>query len=233
MNSMEKTRYPLMERPMIAFILAIAAGSMDGYTYFTAKSFSTVMSGNIILLGQTLTMRDMTKFSAIALTILCFGLGSAVTAILQKKSESRHKTWTFEILLIEGVILFLLGFTGINQLVGLTFVCMTISFLAGMQGNAFHKIDGMLYGNVAVTLVVQLAFSYLAQAFFRKENASKNSGLFFLVLLGFAFGGFLGTFLTIHWAEKALWVTAGILLVVALTIKLIKNEETQEGVDPV
>lgn len=232
MNRIEKMRYPLMERPMIAFMLAIAAGSMDGYTYFTAKSFSTVMSGNIILLGQTLTTKDMAKFTAIAFTIFCFGLGSVVTAILQKKSESRHKNWTFEILLAEVVFLFLLGFTGVNQLIGITVVCLIISFLAGMQGNAFHKIDGMLYGNVAVTLVVQLAFSYLAQAFFRKENALKNSGLFFLVLLGFAFGGFLGTYLTIHWAEKALWATAGILLVLALIIKLIKKEETQEVVDP-
>ena len=36
---------------------------------------------------------------------------------------------------------------------------MIISFLAGMQENTFHKIDGMLYGNIAVTLVVQLAFN--------------------------------------------------------------------------
>lgn len=78
-------------------------------------------------------------------------------------------------------------------------------FAAGMQGNGFHKIKGMLYGNVAVTLVVQLAFNYLMQAFFSKRAADGssnlyNSGLYFLVLLGFAGGGAAGFGLDLLWS---------------------------------
>lgn len=109
---------------------------------------------------------------------------------------------------------------------------MAISFLAGMQGNAFHKIDGMLYGNVAVTLVVQLAFSYIAQSLFGKKNAAKNGFLYLLVLIGFAAGALLGTFASLYWAEKSLWMTAGILFVVGVATKLIKKEEVSEEIDP-
>lgn len=232
MDDVEKKRFPLMETPMIAFVLAIIAGSMDGYTYLMAKTFSTVMSGNIILLGQTLATKDLAKFGAIAITILCFGLGSAVTAVLQHYSLAKKKSWTVEILFIEAIVLILLGIKGINQAIGITYVCMAISFLAGMQGNAFHKIDGMLYGNVAVTLVVQLAFSYIAQSLFGKKNAAKNGFLYLLVLIGFAAGALLGTFASLYWAEKSLWMTAAILFVVGVVTKLIKKEEVSEEIDP-
>lgn len=231
-NVKEVARFPLMEMPIIAFILAIVAGSMDGYTYLMAKSFSTVMSGNIILLGQTLATNDLVKFTSIALIILCFGLGSGVTAVVQLHSLVKHKSWTAEILFIEAVILFVLGIKGINSAMGMTYVCMSISFLAGMQGNAFHKIDGMLYGNVAVTLVVQLAFSYIAQALFGKKGAAKNGFLYFQVLVGFAIGALMGTFSSLYWAEKSLWLTAVILLLMGVYTKVIKKEDSQEIVDP-
>lgn len=232
MNSLEKARFPLMETPIIAFFLAVAAGSMDGYTYQVAKAFSTVMSGNIILLGQTLATKDLAKFGTVALTLLCFGLGSAATAVVQLGSAKKRKSWTVEILLVEVIVLVLLGFNIFNNKIGVEYVCMIISFLAGMQGNAFHKIEGMLYGNVAVTLVVQLAFSYAIQAVFGKQNAVKNSALFFLVLLGFAVGGFLGTYSTIQWGEKSLWLTAAILLIIAFLSKGLRKVNPQEAVDP-
>jgi uncharacterized membrane protein YoaK (UPF0700 family) len=44
-----------------------------------------------------------------------------------------------------------------------------VSFLVGMQGNSFHRVDGFLYGNIAVTLVVQQAFNHLVQAAFENR----------------------------------------------------------------
>ena len=60
-----------------------------------------------------------------------------------------------------------------------------MSFVAGAQGNAFHKTRGMLYGNVAVTFVVQMAFNFLAQSLFEKEGVDGEpnvvwAGTFFL-----------------------------------------------------
>ncbi|MDA9470453.1 YoaK family protein [Enterococcus sp. 5H] len=233
MDYFKHSKYPLMEAPFIAFLLAIAAGSMDGYTFFAAKAFSTVQSGNIILLGQTLATNNIAKFTTVALTILCFGLGSIATGIIQLKFGKEHKSWTFAILSVEALILFAVGFSSINAAFGAAYVCMIISFIAGMQGNAFHKIDGMLYGNVAVTLVVQLAFNYIIQAIFGKKGAAKDSVIYFIVLLGFAIGGLMGTFLTIHIAEKSLWVTGGLILLIGIIAKVQKKEDSIEAIDPV
>ena len=49
---------PLMELPIVAFFLALAAGSMDGFTFFSAGTFSTVQSGNVIQIVKL--CRDVT-----------------------------------------------------------------------------------------------------------------------------------------------------------------------------
>ena len=232
MNNRKVPSYPIMELPWIAFLLAIAAGSMDGYTFFIGKAFSTVQSGNIILLGQTIATKNWQHLTTVALTILCFGLGAMATGIIEVLGLKTKKIWAFEILLVEALILVGIGFAPINSYFSVVHLCMLISFLAGMQGNAFHKIDGMLYGNVAVTLVVQLAFNYIIQAISGTKGAWKDSWLYFSVLIGFAGGGLIGTALTSAYGEKSLWFTAVVLVGIAFYSKVIKVENKVIVVDP-
>ncbi len=94
------------------------------------------------------------------------------------------------------------------------------------MGNAFHKNHGMLYGAVAVTFVVQMAFNFLVQSAFSNSgvNGEPNlfwSGLFFFVLLGFAGGGAVGFFAD-RWFNAAsialaALVTLGIAIVSVTT----------------
>lgn len=232
MENRKVPTYPVMELPWIAFFLAIAAGSMDGYTYFIGKAFSTVQSGNIILLGQTIATKDWGHFATVILTILSFGLGAMITAILEAVGVKKKKIWAFEILLVEAVILVGLGFAPINHYFTVIHLCMLISFLAGMQGNAFHKIDGMLYGNIAVTLNVQLVFNYFVQGLTGVKDGWKNCWLYLAVLIGFAGGGLIGTVLTSAYGEKALWFTAIVLVCIAFYSKVIKVEDKVITVDP-
>lgn len=217
--------YPVMELPMIAFVLAIAAGSMDGYTFFIGKAFSTVQSGNMILLGQTIATQNWSHFGTVLITICCFGIGSMATALIENFGVNIKKIWSFEILIFEAIVLILLSLSSINSMLSVMTICMVISFIAGMQGNAFHKIDGMLYGNIAVTMVVQLAFSYFIQIFMKKKDAGKNSFLYFLVLFGFSGGGLIGTLLAKSVGEKSLLFSAFCLLLLAFYSKIINVEE--------
>lgn len=230
-NNLRKAyKYPVMEFPIVAFLLAIAAGSMDGYTYFSGTAFSTVQSGNIILLGQTIATKNWNHLLTIVLTILSFGVGAMLTAIIEQKTN-KTKSWSFKILWIEAIVLFLLGIPVINTHLSVLHICMVISLIAGMQGNAFHKIDGMLYGNVAVTLVVQLAFSNIISGISGVKDGFKNSGLFFFVLLGFSVGGLVGTLFTNYFGEFSLWFTAAMLLSIAFYTKII-HIENRITIDP-
>lgn len=221
-----------MQWPMIAFLLAIAAGSMDGFTFHTTGSFSTVQSGNVILVGQSIASADWAKLLNISLTILSFGAGAFVSQIIVILSRKRKRIVSDNVLLAEIAILVLVTFSVIHSQISPPYMAMIISFVAGMQGNAFHKLYGMPYGNIAVTLVVQNAFSYAASALRGRKDALKNSLIHFFILLGFAFGGYVGTMLTRLYSEKAFWFTAILLGVIVLMIRVAKTVEPEQPIDP-
>lgn len=227
--------HPLFEKPAVAFLLAILAGVLSGYTFFLDRLFATVQSGNVIQMGFWLFGNDgdgnSTKWVHAAVAVLAFGLGAMCTVIIEQVVGEFGADYSWPILFCEAIALVVLGFTFVNERFDLWIMCAFISFLAGMQGNAFHKINGMLYGNVAVTLVVQLAFSYLMQGIFRKPEVNfRISGAFFLVLLGFAGGGFIGAFLTKEFDHRALWFAAGLAIV--LGVMGMVGEKDNLPVDP-
>lgn len=227
---------PMMQLPIIAVFLAIVAGTMDGYVYFTTKTFATFQSGNIILSGYTLATENVEKFVPIILSILFFGLGSMATAIIRNRFNSRNKVWTFTILLFEIILLLILSMNMTHQLFAPLHIAWILSFLAGMQGNAFHKIDNMLYGNIAVTLNVQLAFSYLAETFFKvntdqRKVVFKKFVDFFVVLIGFSAGAGISAFLVPHIGSYTLVITALGLLGIYIIGRILRKEDPTIPID--
>lgn len=210
----ERIRFPLMEMPGVGFLLAFMAGTLNAWTLSNASTFATVQSGNVISTGYWLIQGDGGKFMAPFISILAFGLGSALCGILMTTFLRSGRIFTVGVLIAQTVLLVALGIlaltlvgegSGNEAALDLTaehstaalWIAYGISFVAGAQGNAFHKNHGMLYGNVAVTFVVQMAFNFLIQAAFKKEgiNGEPNlawAGIFFLTLLGFASGGAIG-----------------------------------------
>lgn len=221
----DNTRMPLTQFPSIAFILAIVAGSMDGYAYFTTKTFATFQSGNIILSGYTFATDDIHKLIPTLCSILLFGLGAATLAIVRNWHNTRNKVWTYSILTFEVIVLVILAFNSSYKMLEPIHIAWILAFIAGMQGNAFHKIDGMLYGNIAVTLNVQLAFNYLAETFF-KSNKGKQREMFnkffayFVVLVGFALGAGIAALLAKalgeHQSFTLIFTALGLVVIFAI-----------------
>ncbi len=230
------TKEPLMQLPIIATILAVIAGTMDGYAYFTTKTFATFQSGNIILSGYTFATDNIEKLIPTLCSILCFGLGAVATAIIRNWHNTRNKVWTFTILVIEIIVIFLLSLNSVHNLFLPLHVAWILAFIAGMQGNAFHKIDNMLYGNIAVTLNVQLAFNYLAETFF-KSNVGEKSQMFkkffdyFIVLIGFALGAGISAILTSHIGSYSLLFTVLALLVLFFIGKNLQKKNPTANID--
>lgn len=232
-KSMHPSSFPLMEMPGIAFLLAISAGMLNAWTFAHAKTFATVQSGNVIQVGYQLVAGDWEKFFYASGAVLSFGLGSFFAGIFIALAMRNHTRYSP---ILQGLLIAILALS----LVLITtdawrpeYITWVISFAAGMQGNGFHKIKGMLYGNVAVTLVVQLAFNYLMQSFFSKkapDGSSNlyNSGLYFLVLLGFAGGGAAGFGLDVLW--NGLSVVGAIAVTAVLMVLSIKDKTDPDAV---
>jgi uncharacterized membrane protein YoaK (UPF0700 family) len=247
----EKIRFPLMEQPFVGFLLAFMAGSMNAWTLSNASTFSTVQSGNVVSMGYWIIQGSWGKFWLAALAVLAFGLGSALSGVLMTAFVKSGRTFTQGILIAMTVLLVILGVLAIvivgdggGRIAGIDLsaehsaaahlIAFGISFVAGAQGNAFHKNHGMLYGAVAVTFVVQMAFNFLMQAAFSKKgiNGEPNlfwAGVFFLTLLGFAGGGAIG-----FWVDSSITNGASIFIpaIIALILTFVAFGKKLQNVDP-
>ncbi|MFM9378792.1 YoaK family protein [Gordonia sp. VNK21] len=248
----ETVRFPLMELPIVGFLLAMMAGSMNAWTLTNSSTFSTVQSGNVVSMGYWLVDGNWAKFAFPAISVLAFGLGSAVCGVLMTSYLRRGRNFTNAVLTSMTVLLIVLGILALT-IVGTNphdtanvldfgkdhdmsaqWIAVAISFVAGAQGNAFHKNHGMLYGNVAVTFVVQMAFNFLVQSFFSKKGINgepnlKWSGIFFLTLLGFAGGGAIGFSLDKYGTNGA---SVFLPAAIALALLVVSLTRRQQNVDP-
>ncbi|GAA3634535.1 hypothetical protein GCM10022200_17230 [Microbacterium awajiense] len=247
----ERIRFPLMEQPFVGFLLAFIAGTLNAWTLANASTFSTVQSGNVLSSGYWLIQGDWEKFQFPFISVIAFGVGSALAGVLMTAFLRSGRTFTVGILSAQVALLVILG-TAAMTLIGTTpvpyggaldltalpeehaqYIAYAISFVAGAQGNAFHKNHGMLYGAVAVTFVVQMAFNFLVQAAFSKEGINKTpnlkwAGIFFLTLLGFAGGGGIG-FLADHLVNGlSIFLAAAVALCVLIAALAMKRK----NVDP-
>ena len=89
------------------------------------------------------------------LSILCFGLGAFANSVLVTVLLRRGRAYSGPVLFAQAALISLVAVLAGLAVVPAAVLVMGISFVAGSQGNAFHRDHGMLYGNVAVTFVVQ------------------------------------------------------------------------------
>lgn len=229
----EKSRFPLMEERSVGIILAFVAGLMNAWTLHHVHTFATVQSGNVIQSGYRLVQGDWGTFIFAFGSVIAFGLGAALCGVLITSRLQHGRVFTPVVLWFECIVLLLSAITSRMELIDSRVVAYAVSFVAGAQGNAFHKTRGILYGNVAVTFVVQMAFNFLAQSLFKKEgiNGEPNlmwAGTFFSVLLAFAGGGAVGFFIDIRVLDHAS-LFLGAVIVLTLSLRAIVHPRS---VDP-
>lgn len=236
-NLTNKTvKEPLVELPIVAFFLAIAAGAMDGYCYFTTKTFATFQSGNIILSGYTIAINDLSKLIPTLYSIGFFALGAMFLAFVRDTLLSKNKIYSFFALTFEIILLLILSTNSLHELFTPMYIAFILSFIAGFQGNAFHFINKMLYGNIAVTLNVQLAASYLGEALM-KINRSERSLLFkksfdyFIILIGFAFGAFISAIAAKDFGSYTLIIPVLSLLGIYIVGKMVMKKNPKTDID--
>jgi uncharacterized membrane protein YoaK (UPF0700 family) len=217
----QPVRFPLMELPLVSAVLAFVAGTLNGWTQWTSHTFATVQSGNIVFGGYWLAQGDPGAATPHLVSVLCFGVGALTSGAISTSLQRRGQSFSGAVLTTEAAVLVAAAIAFAVAGADGHHVAYGISFVAGAQGTTFHKDHGMLYGNVAVTMAVQMAFNFLVQSLFSRQgvNGEPNltwSGRFFLVLLGFGGGGAIGVLAAKAWGGWALLLPAGIVLAVAL-----------------
>lgn len=214
-------RYPLLETVWASASLALVSGLLDAWTFGQVGTFATVQSGNLISLGYFAADGNLSRALLAASSVLVFALGAFVCSILILWLSRRGQSYSAPILFGEIVLIVVLAVLSISHAFEPMWIAWSISFLAGVQGNAFHREAGMLYGNIAVTSVVQMAASLLGRAVGRRiaddgEQHIRPAGAYLAVLLAFAAGGGGGFLLNHEWEGLSLALAAAVLLVLCI-----------------
>lgn len=87
--------------PLVACLLALTAGFIDGYTYSTTKVFATFQTGNVILPTWHLSNLTFRDFIPGLVSLSCFGAGAMALAFIRDISLKYQKTWVFKVLIFE------------------------------------------------------------------------------------------------------------------------------------
>lgn len=229
----DDTRFPLMEKPAVGVLLACVAGLLNAWTFARTGTFATVQSGNVVSAGYNLAQGHWSMLFMALGAILAFGAGACISAVAIAAFARRMSSFSAIHLSAQGVLL--IALTGLAAAPGIAphHIALGISFVAGAQGNAFHRTRGMIYGNIAVTAVVQTAFSFVGRALARRihndgEPHLRWAGIYFLVLLGFAAGAALGSVLDRLGPSWAILAAAAITLAIAAIAAL----DHRDRVDP-
>lgn len=210
-------RYPLLETVWASASLASVSGLLDAWTFGQVGTFATVQSGNLISLGYFAAEGNVARALLAASSVLVFALGAFACSILILWLSRNGKTYSADVLLIEIALIGTLAALSVGRVVEPMWIAWAISFVAGMQGNAFHRETGMLYGNIAVTSVIQMAASLLGRAVGRRiaddgEQHLRPAGAYSAVLVAFVAGGGLGFSLNSLREGSSLALGAAVLL---------------------
>ncbi|MEV4666296.1 YoaK family protein [Microbacterium sp. LWO12-1.2] len=214
-------QYPLLETAGAAVALALTSGLLNAWTFAQVGTFATVQSGNLLSIGYFLAEGDHAKVLLAATSVIVFAFGAFVCSIYVLWRARESRPYSAEVLVFELTVIAILALLTATTGISGWIVAWAVSFIAGVQGNAFHRETGMLYGNIAVTSVVQMAASLVGRALGRRisddgQPHMRPAGAYLVVLIAFLVGGGLGFAIDQLWEGASLAAAAVLLLVLFL-----------------
>lgn len=223
----KKCRFHLPKSQMSeAFInsafLAMSGGFQDAYTYYTRDGvFSNAQTGNVVLMSQHLMAGEWRPALRYIVPLLAFALGVFVTEQIQyhyKYAKRMH--WRQMILLIEGMILYAVGFIPREFNMAAT---VLVSFTCAMQVQSFRKVDGYSYASTMCIGNLRSGMDALSvYTRERKPEQLKRCMYYFGIILMFAFGAGIGGNLSVKFGIPVIWVSCVLLLISFLLMSLEK-----------
>ena len=207
-----------------ALFIIMSGGFQDAYTYCCrGEVFANAQTGNIVLMSSALFVRDWATVYKYIIPVLAFMVGTAAAELIHMRFKLCEKIhWRQIILAIEMVLLFLVGFLphGIDSLAN-----ALVSFVCAMQVQTFHKVRGHTYASTMCIGNMRSGVEALCAYFHvHDKEILKKALTYFGVIAVFAVGAGVGTLVTQHIGDKAIW-TCCILLFISFGMMFVSERE--------
>lgn len=205
------------ESVVLGLLMALVGGFLDAYTFVSRDGvFANAQTGNFVLLGVEIAQGEFNQAVLHIPPILAFILGAAVAEVFKSWQGRRlfHAPGR-AVLLLEMTLLLIVGF--LPSEIPNMIITIMIAFVASIQFATFRKLTKWNYNTTTITgnLLTATKSAYSA-IFIHDHDAAIQSLRFITVLTSFLAGALFGTMSTFYFATKAIWIAAGILVVVTI-----------------
>lgn len=196
-----------------AIFVTLSGGFQDAYTYISrGQVFANAQTGNIVLLSAAILRRDWSDCLRYLIPLLSFLSGTMVAEFIHLRFRNlRQLHWRQLVLLQEILFLLAVGFLPhtLDPLAN-----ALVSFVCAMQVHTFHRIHGHTYASTMCIGNLRSAAEFLGEYLLTRNRAALASAhTYFGIILIFAAGAGLGSFITELIDIQAIWVCCGLLLV--------------------
>lgn len=205
----------IYETRRVGILLAFVGGFLDVYTYLLRGGvFANAQTGNIVLMMLQISEGQWLNALYYIVPVLAFLMGVVVTGFVKL-----HERWHEQVLIIESVLLFLIGFYPISW--PPMIVNITISFICAMQVSSFRALRGTAYATTFCTGNLRSAAEQLTVFYIKHDKEAKRRGLnYFIIILSFCMGALIGALLIKWLTIYSVWICCLILIgVVCILIK--------------
>lgn len=207
-----------------AFILALCAGCINaiGLAGLSHQAIS-YLSGIATSVGATLSRGDVSAALHLALILLAFLLGAALSGLLlsgRSVKQGRHYDW---LLLIEGVLL-IIAMLLMHQ--GSFIGHYLASCACGIQNALATTYSGAVVRTTHVTGVFTDLGLMLGARLRGEGFEQRKANLLLLIIAGFIGGGLIGTYLFSYVGFFALSLPVVICFVLALSYRFYVKKPT-------
>lgn len=216
-------RAQMSESMLTASFIILSGGLQDAYTYLCrGKVFANAQTGNIVLLSANLFRGNWAVCLRYLIPVLSFLCGVFVAEGIHRRCKRMERVhWRQLILLAEILLLGGVGFLpqGLNDLAN-----ALVSFVCAMQVHTFHKVHGHAYASTMCIGNLRCASEALGEYLHSHDRRSLEAArTYFGVILVFAAGAGLGSFVTEAADIRAIWVCCGLLLV-SFALMFVRDE---------
>lgn len=218
-----RPRGQMSESMLTAAFIILSGGLQDAYTYLCrGKVFANAQTGNIVLLSAALLRGDWAVCLKYVIPLLSFVFGTMAAEFIHMRFRNfRQLHWRQLVLIQEIAFLLIVGFLphSVDPLAN-----ALVSFVCAMQVHTFHKVHGHAYASTMCIGNLRCASEALGEYLHSHDRRSLEAArTYFGVILVFAVGAGLGSFVTEAADIRAIWVCCGLLLV-SFALMFVRDE---------
>ncbi|WP_395387354.1 YoaK family protein [Pediococcus parvulus] len=212
---MRRQAYPAYQQLYFGAFLAAIAGGLDAYTYLEHGGvFAGLQTGNLILMGVSLSKGHFAKFGYYLIAIIAFGLGTVFIRHVQHYFKRNYLKRAYFVLIYEFALMVLVAMISSNAPDVITVMLLAITAAAQLQ--EFRKLQDGPFTSLMMTGNIRTAAENLYTGYIRHDVVAKQKAADTGIVVGsFMVGAFVsGIF--VPWLQDSAILVPAILILGAI-----------------